>query len=53
MPTECSAESFDFGTVEGRCVEPTFDAGLVMRACAGHRDRNGSLCTDATGRGLR
>jgi hypothetical protein len=29
MPTECSAESFDFGTVEGRCVEAAFDAGLV------------------------
>jgi hypothetical protein len=29
MPTECSVESFDFGTVEGRCVEAAFDAGLV------------------------
>ena len=29
MPTECSAESFDFGAVEGRCVEAAFDAGLV------------------------
>jgi len=29
MPTECSAESFDFGIVEGRCVEAAFDAGLV------------------------
>jgi hypothetical protein len=29
MPTECSAESFDFGTVEGRSVEAAFDAGLV------------------------
>jgi DDE family transposase len=29
MPTECSAESFDFGTVEGRAVEAAFDAGLV------------------------
>jgi hypothetical protein len=29
MPTECSAEQFDFGTVEGRAVEAAFDAGLV------------------------
>jgi hypothetical protein len=29
MPTECSAERFDFGRVEGRLVEATFDAGLV------------------------
>jgi hypothetical protein len=29
MQTECSAESFDFGTVEGRAVEAAFDAGLV------------------------
>lgn len=29
MPTECSAESFDFGTVEGRAVEASFDGGLV------------------------
>jgi hypothetical protein len=36
MPTECSAEQFDFGTVqfdfgtvEGRAVEASFDAGLV------------------------
>jgi len=29
MPTECSAERFDFGTVEGRSVEASFDAGLV------------------------
>jgi hypothetical protein len=29
MPTECSAESFDFGTVEGRCVEAAFDAGWL------------------------
>ena len=29
MPTECSAESFDFGIVEGRAVEAAFDAGLV------------------------
>ena len=29
MPTECSAEQFAFGTVEGRAVEAAFDAGLV------------------------
>jgi hypothetical protein len=29
MRTECSAEQFDFGTVEGRAVEAAFDAGLV------------------------
>jgi hypothetical protein len=29
MPTECSAEQFDFGTVEGLAVEAGFDAGLV------------------------
>jgi hypothetical protein len=29
MPTECIAESFDFGIVEGRPVEAGFDGGLV------------------------
>jgi hypothetical protein len=29
MQTECSAEQFDFGRVEGRIVEAAFDAGLV------------------------
>src|SRR5262245_52897129 len=29
MPTECSAERFDFGVVDGRAVEAAFDAGLV------------------------
>jgi Transposase DDE domain group 1 len=29
MPTECSAERFDFGEVEGRAVEAAFDGGLV------------------------
>jgi len=29
MQTECSAERFDFGEVEGRAVEAAFDAGLV------------------------
>ena len=29
MPTECSAEAFDFGIVEGRSVEAAFDAGFI------------------------
>ena len=29
MPTECSADCFDFGVVEGRAVEASFDGGLV------------------------
>jgi hypothetical protein len=29
MPTECSADRFDFGMVEGRAVEAAFDGGLV------------------------
>jgi hypothetical protein len=29
MPTECGAEGFHFGIVEGRSVEAAFDAGLV------------------------
>ncbi len=29
MPTECSAEQFDFGRVEGRAVEAAFDGGLM------------------------
>ena len=29
MPTECSAECFDFGIVEDRPVEAAFDGGLV------------------------
>ena len=29
MPTECSAECFDFGNVEDRPVEAAFDGGLV------------------------
>src|SRR5215472_5654280 len=35
MPTECSAEQFDFGTVEGRAVEAAFDAGLVTSDAGG------------------
>ena len=29
MPTECSAELFDFGVVEGRAVEAAFDGGAM------------------------
>jgi hypothetical protein len=29
MQTECSAERFDFGVVEGRAVDAAFDAGVV------------------------
>jgi hypothetical protein len=29
MPTECIAERFDFGSLEGRAVEAAFDAGPV------------------------
>ena len=46
MPTECSAESFDFGTVEGRSVEAAFDAGLVTSDA-------GALLLGATDRAIR
>src|SRR5262250_1974259 len=46
MPTECSAESFDFGTVEGRCVEAAFDAGLVT-------SDTGALLLGTTDRAIR
>src|SRR6201982_3557690 len=46
MPTECSAESFDFGTVEGRRVEAAFDAGLVTSDA-------GVLLLGATDRAIR
>ena len=35
MPTECSAECFDFGIVEGRPVEAGFDGGLVTSDAGG------------------
>jgi hypothetical protein len=35
MQTECSAERFDFGIVEGRAVEASFDAGLVTSDAGG------------------
>jgi Transposase DDE domain group 1 len=46
MPTECSAEQFDFGTVEGRAVEAAFDAGLVTSDA-------GALLLGATDRAIR
>src|SRR5580700_8093848 len=46
MPTECSAESFDFGTVEGRSVEAAFDGGLVTSDA-------GALLLGATDRAIR
>jgi hypothetical protein len=35
MPTECSAEQFDFGFVDNRAVEAAFDAGLVTSDAGG------------------
>src|SRR5207302_776868 len=46
MPTECSAERFDFGEVEGRAVEAAFDAGLVTSDA-------GALLLGATDRAMR
>src|SRR6266545_7155470 len=45
MPTECSAERFDFGGVEGRAVEAAFDAGLVTSDA-------GALLVGATDRAI-
>jgi hypothetical protein len=45
MPTECSAERFDFGVVEGRIVDAAFDAGLVTSDA-------GSLLLGATDRAI-
>ena len=45
MPTECSAERFDFGIVEGRAVEAAFDAGLVTSDA-------GALLLGATNRAI-
>jgi hypothetical protein len=45
MPTECSAELFDFGMVEGRAVEAAFDAGLVTSEA-------GALLLGATDRAI-
>jgi hypothetical protein len=45
MPTECSAERFDFGVVEGRAVDAAFDAGLVT-------SNAGALLLGATDRAI-
>ena len=45
MPTECIAERFDFGVVEGRVVDAAFDAGLVTSDA-------GALLLGATGRAI-
>jgi Transposase DDE domain group 1 len=46
MPTECSAELFDFEPVEGRAVEAAFDAGLVTSDA-------GALLLKTTDRAIR
>ncbi len=46
MPTECSAQSPDFGAVEGRRVEAAFDAGSVTSDA-------GALLLGATDRAIR
>ena len=46
MPTECIAQSLDFGTVEGRYVEAAFDGGLVTSDAGG-------LLLGATDRAIR
>jgi hypothetical protein len=45
MQTECSAERFDFGVVEGRAVDAAFDAGLVT-------SNAGALLLGATDRAI-
>ena len=35
MPTECSAEPFDFGIVEGRVVGAAFEPGQVTSHAGG------------------
>ena len=35
MPTECSAPLFDFGTVEGRRIEASFDGGDISSDAGG------------------
>jgi Transposase DDE domain group 1 len=45
MPTQCSAERFSFGMVEGRLVEAAFDGGLVTSDA-------GSLLLGATDRAI-
>ena len=35
MPTECSQDSFDFGTLEGRAVVGSFDGGRITSDAGG------------------
>ena len=42
MPTECSAEKFEFGEVSGRVVVAGFDGGAITSDA-------GALLLDATG----
>jgi len=46
MPTECSQDSFDFGTVEGRRVVGAFDGGLITSDA-------GALLLGATNKAIR
>jgi hypothetical protein len=45
MPTECSQDSFDFGTVDGRSVVGTFDGGAIT-------SDGGALLLGATDRAI-
>ncbi|MCX8018061.1 MAG: IS1380 family transposase, partial [Rhodocyclaceae bacterium] len=46
MPTECSQDSFDFGTVEGRAVVGAFDGGAIT-------SDGGALLLGATDKAVR
>ena len=46
MATECSQDSFDFGTVEGRSVVGAFDGGVISSEA-------GALLLGATDRAIR
>jgi hypothetical protein len=46
MPTECSQDSFDFGTVDGRRIVGAFDGGLITSDA-------GALLLGATNKAIR
>jgi hypothetical protein len=46
MPTECSQDSFGFGSVDGRAVVAAFDGGLITSDAGG-------LLLGATDRAIR
>jgi hypothetical protein len=46
MPTECSQDSFDFGTVGGRRIVGAFDGGLITSDA-------GALLLGATNKAIR